>query len=149
MMRAVYLWLSRLVALLVVVQAMAITWMTMGLVHWVDTGHTLNHAVLESWADKHPTWDGAFGFPLHAFIIGEGVLPLTAILLLLASFFAKVPKGVVVALVIVVLVGIQIMLGLSGEDHPKLGLLHGLNAFLIFGSAMGAAMMAKRPAATS
>lgn len=148
-MRVVYLWLSRLVALLVVVQAMAIAWMMMGLVHWIDTGGTLNHAVLESWDKKHPTWDGAFGFPLHAFIIGEGVLPAAAVLLLLASFFAKVPKGVVVALVVVVLVGIQIMLGLNGEDHPKLGLLHGLNAFLIFGTAMGAGMMAKRPAAMS
>lgn len=142
-MRAAYLWLARLITLLVLVQAMSIAWAYFGVQQYlVKDGGTLDKAAIESETLNFP---GVMGFEIHA-IAGERVLPVVALLLLIASFFAKVSQGVVIALVILVLVVLQIALTMTGSVH--LGLFHGLNAFLIFGAAMAAAMKAKQaPAA--
>lgn len=143
-MRAAYLWLARIIALLVVVQAMFITFMTMGLMKWIyDGGGTLDRAVLDSWDANPPEWTGAIGYPVHAIFIGQMALPAVAIVMLIASFFAKVPKGVHIAVAILILVILQIGAGMAGDANPYFGLWHGLGAFLIFGAAMAAAMKAK------
>jgi hypothetical protein len=62
---------------------------------------------------------------------GEKVIPLLAILLLLASFFARIARGVLWAGLLCVLVAVQVFLGLFGRSIPLLGLLHGLNALVL------------------
>jgi hypothetical protein len=137
-MRAAYLWLARLITLLVVVQAMSIAWAFFGVHQYlVKDGGTLDKAAVESETLDFP---GITGFPIHE-IVGERVLPVVALLLLIVAFFAKVSQGVVIALVTLVLVIVQIVVTKIGV--ADLGLFHGLNAFLIFGAAMAAAMKAK------
>ncbi|HUS20541.1 MAG TPA: hypothetical protein VMZ66_00845 [Aeromicrobium sp.] len=145
-MRAAYLWLARLISLLIVVQAMTITFAVAGLFHWItDGGGVVDDSVVKGWDQNPPTFEGAIGHYIHL-MAGERVIPPLALLLLLVSFFAKVSKGVVIALVLLLLVVLQTMSGLYADGMPYLGLFHGLNAFLIFGAAMAAAMMAKKPA---
>jgi hypothetical protein len=145
-MRAAYLWLARLIALLVVVQAMTITFAVAGLFHWIsDDGGVVDDSVVKGWDQNPPTFEGAIGHFIH-WMAGERVFPALALLLLIVSFFAKVSKGVVIALVLFVLVILQTVSGLYADGMPYLGLWHGLNAFLIFGASMAAAMKAKAPA---
>lgn len=144
-MRTAYLWLARLLALLVVVQAMTIAFMTMGMTHWINQeGGAIDASVFKSWETNHPTWTGSIGYPLHALLIGPMVIPGVAVLLLIVSFFADVPKGVHLALALAVLVALQVGSAYAAENNPIFGLWHGLGAFLIFGAAMAAAMQAKK-----
>jgi hypothetical protein len=147
-MRATYLVLSRLIALLVVVQAMMIVWAISGLFKWIDDGETLDKSVIEGWESEPPTFDGAIGHFLHALVLGQGLIPLAGLLLLIVAFFAKVPRGVMLAAVIVVLIVIQVLLGINSQGTPLFGMLHGLNAFLLFGAAMAASMAAKNAGST-
>jgi len=147
-MRKTYLVLARLIALLVVVQAMMIVWAISGLFKWIDDGETLDKSVMEGWESEPPTFDGAIGHFLHALVLGQGAIPLAGLLLLIVAFFAKVPRGVMLAAVVVVLIVIQILLGINSQGTPLFGMLHGLNAFLLFGAAMAASMAAKETGAT-
>ncbi|HUS22252.1 MAG TPA: hypothetical protein VMZ66_09605 [Aeromicrobium sp.] len=142
-MRAAYLWLARLIAVLVVVQAMTIVFAVSGLFNWItEKGGSLDASVVKSWDDTPPTFTGAIGHLLHV-EVGEKLMPALALLLLIVAFFAKVSQGVAIALVLLVLVILQILAGMNADNMPYLGLWHGLNAFLIFGAAMAAAMKAK------
>jgi hypothetical protein len=148
-MRAAYLWLARIITLLVVVQAMTIVFAVSGLFHWItEKGGSVDASVVADWEATPPTFTGAIGHYIH-WITGERVFPALALLLLIVAFFAKVNQGVVLALVLLVLVLLQTVTGLYGDKMPYLGLIHGLNAFMIFGAAMAAAMKAKEPAATA
>ena len=91
------------------------------------------------------TWPSKFvGFIVHG-INGLNVIPLLAIIMLIVSFFAKIPKGVVMALVVVLVVVIQVLLGIYAHEVPILGLLHGINAFVLAGVASAAAARASKP----
>lgn len=137
-MRRTYHVLAYLIAALVVVQAMMMATAVAGLDHWIEDGATVNKHVL----DKDPSFTGSFGFPVHA-INGEMLIPLIALILLVISFFAKVASGTRWALYILGLIVLQVVLGVSQGDVPLLGLLHGLNAFLLFFVAVLAARRAK------
>jgi hypothetical protein len=142
-MRAAYLWLARLISLMIVVQAMTITFAVAGLFHWITTGGgVVDDSVVKGWDQNPPTFEGAIGHFIHL-MAGERVIPPLALLLLIVAFFAKVSKGVVIALVLFALVVLQTVSGLYADGMPYLGLFHGLNAFLIFGASMAAAMKAK------
>ena len=141
-MRRTYHVLAYLIAALVVVQAMMIATAVAGLSHWIDDGATVDKHVL----DKDPSFTGSFGFPVHA-INGEMLIPLIALVLLVISFFAKVASGTRWALYVLGLIVVQVALGVSQGDVPFLGLLHGLNAFLLFVVAVLAARRAKIEAA--
>jgi hypothetical protein len=146
-MRTTYLVLARTIAILVVVQAMMIVWAISGLFTWIDDGNALDKSVIEGWEDTPPTFDGAFGHFAHALILGQGVIPLAGLLLLIVAFFAKVPRGVLLAVVVVVAIVVQILLGLNSQGTPLFGMLHGLNAFILFGAALAASMAAKNAGA--
>jgi len=143
LVRATYLWLARLMSLLVVIQAVTITFAVSGLFHWItEKGGSVDASVVKSWDDTPPTFTGAIGHLLHV-EMGEKLIPAIALLMLVVSFFAKVSKGVVLAVVLLALVVLQVLAGQNAQHIPYLGLWHGLNAFLIFGVAMAAAMKAK------
>ena len=69
------------------------------------------------------------------------------IILLVLSFFAKVPKGVMWAGILLGLTALQIVFAVLGHGLALLGVLHGLTALLIFGVAVMAAMAARGRAA--
>jgi hypothetical protein len=138
-MRSAYRVLAFLVAGLVVVQAAAIVYAVAGLGHWVDEGGTLDKAAFES---EDLEFDGVVGFMIHG-MNGMMLIPLVALILLIVSFFAKVPGGVGRAALILGLVVLQVALGIFGHDVPALGALHGINALLLFGTAIMTGIRAK------
>jgi hypothetical protein len=130
-MRTVYRILAYLVAVEVALQAAVMVWAIAGLYLWVDEGGVLDAAVLES--DDAP-FDEVVGFMIHG-INGMMVVPAIALILLIVSFFAKIKGGVRYAVIILVLVVLQLFLGLWGHEAAIFGLLHGLNAFAVYGAA--------------
>jgi hypothetical protein len=142
-MRAVYRVLAALIALEVIVQGASMALGTASLVAWVDEGNTFDKALLES---DNAEFDGLTALIVHG-INGMMIIPLLALLLLIVSFFAKVPRGVMWAGLVLLFVVIQVALGLLGHEQPIFGGIHGGNALLLFGVAVMAFMKAKTPAA--
>ncbi len=136
-MKKAFTALAYLLSVEVVVQAMAIAYALFGLGKWIeDDGGVLNKQVLD--ADNGPEFSGVGGFAIHG-INGTMVIPLLVLLLLVVSFFAKIPNGTRSAAVLVGLVVVQVALGLAGHGVPYLGPLHALNAFAILVMAWRAA----------
>ena len=134
-MKSAYRYLAYLIAVGVVVQAAAIAYAFFGFRKWIDDGNTFDKSVLE---DQSAEFTGVGGFPLHG-INGQMVIPLIVIILLIISFFAKIPGGTKWALVLVVAIAAQVSAGLFGGGIPALGIFHGVNALFIFGTAVMAA----------
>jgi len=139
-MRSVYRVLAYLIAALVVVQAAAIAFAVFGLTKWVDDGGTLNKAAMES---EDTDFTGVVGFMIHG-MNGMMLIPLVALVLLIVSFFAKMPGAVKWAAFVLLSVVVQVLLGMFGHDAPALGALHGLNALILFGLAVTAGMRVRR-----
>jgi hypothetical protein len=141
-MRKAYRILADVIAVAVAVQSMAMVWAIAGLFHWIDKdGGTLSAKVLDDWEDNPPDFQGAVGFAIHG-ILGSMVIPVIALALLVVAFMAGVDGGLKWAGGIVVLVIVQVVAGMSGEDAPWLGLLHGLLPFALFSLAIVAARAA-------
>lgn len=141
-MRKTYRILADAIAVLVVVQAAMIAFAVAGLFTWIDEGATLDKAVIESWEDEPPTWDGAIGHFIHV-MAGTFLIPLIGLLLLIVAFFAGVAGGVKWAAIIAVSIIVQVMAGIMAAGAPWLGIVHGLNAFILFVAALMAARAAK------
>jgi hypothetical protein len=142
-MRTAYRVLAYLIALEVVVQAAAIAFAVFGLGKWVEDGGVLDKAAMES---ESINFTGLIGFIVHG-INGQLVIPAIALILLIVSFFAKVPKGAAFAGIVLGLIVAQVLLGIFGHGLPALGVLHGMNALAIFTLAVIAARRAgSRPA---
>lgn len=147
-MQETFLTLARIIAILIVVQAMAMVFLTAGLFHWIDGGATLDKSVVEGWDSKPPTFQGSLGGFLHFFLVGVVLIPLTGLILLIVSFFAKIPRGVALAAAIVVSIIVQYFSAVIADGAPWVGLIHGLNAFILLGLALTAAKAAKNADAT-
>ena len=144
-MRSAYRVLAFIVAALVVVQAAAIAYAVAGLGKWVQDGNTFDKAAFE---DENLSFDGIVGFMIHG-LNGMMLIPLVALILLIVSFFSKVPGGVGRAALVLVLVVVQVTLGLFGSEIPILGGLHGINALILFGTAVMAGVRAKETVAAT
>ena len=136
-MRSAYRILAFVIAAEVIIQAAAIGYAIFGLGAWIQSGGVLDKAAMESEASA---FAGDGGFALHG-INGEIVFPVLVLILLVLSFFAKVPRGVMWAGIAFGLTVLQILFAVLGL--PILGVLHGANALLIFGVAVMAAMAAR------
>ena len=89
-MRSAYRILAFVIAAEVIIQAAAIAYAIFGLGTWIQSGGVLDKAAMES---ETTAFTGDGGFALHG-INGEMVFPLLVLILLVLSFFAKVPRGV-------------------------------------------------------
>jgi len=148
-MRKVYRVLAFLVAIEVAVQAMFIVYGDAGLGLWVDDGGVVDKATFEDAIEG-----GAAPFPeFQAFLLhgmnGMMVIPALALLLVISSFFAKVPGGIRWALIVFGVTVLQVALGLFSHSVAGLGWLHGINAFVLFGTAMMAGMRVSRAVASN
>ncbi|MEU8178418.1 hypothetical protein AB0C14_36595 [Microbispora hainanensis] len=141
-MKLVYKILASLVAAEVAVQAMMVVLGDAGLFKYVEQGGVIDKASAESGGLAFPEF---FAFMVHG-MNGMMVIPAIALLLLVGSFFTKIPGAVKGAALVVVLVALQITLGLLGHQIPALGALHGLNALLLFSAAVHAALRGRRVA---
>ncbi len=141
-MRKTYRILADAIAVLVVAQAALMVWSIAGLFTWIDEGATLDSSVIKGWENEPPTFDGAIGHFIHV-MSGTFLIPLLGLILLLVSFGAKVPRGVMLAAVVVVSIVVQVAAGMLAEPSaPWLGIVHGANAFILFGAAVMAARAA-------
>ena len=139
-----YRFLAFMIAALVVVQAGAIAWAFFGMTAWVtDDGGVINKELLEC-NDCEQSFTAEWGFAIHMFFNGLVLIPLTSVILLMVSFFAKVPKGVTFALTIFVLIVLQVLVlpALSREVGSGFGALHGVNALVLMGVAIMAGQRA-------
>jgi hypothetical protein len=141
-MRKTYRVLANIIAIEVVIQAMMIVFGIAGLFKWIEDGNTLNTKVIDGWDKTPPTWTGAIGHFIHV-MNGQFLIPLIGLILLIVSFYAKVPRGVTFAVVIAVSIAVQVAAGMTAESAPYIGLVHGINAFILFGVALAAAKAAK------
>ena len=130
-MRATYRVLALLIAVGVVVQAMFIAIALFQIMHDTDNGGVYDKNA-ENWAQ------GAH------MLFGYIIIPLIALVLLVLSFFARIPGGVKWAAIVFGLVVLQVLLAGLGFAAPVLGALHGINAFALAGVASVAARKARQ-----
>ena len=136
-MRSTYRALALLVAAGVLVQAAAIAFGWFDVIHDVDNGTVIDE-----------DFEGNAGHAVHG-TVGMMVMPLLALALLVVSFFARVDGGRTWAGLVLGAVVLQITLAFVSFGAPVVGVLHGLNAFLLFGVAMMAAQTVKNAPAGS
>lgn len=131
-MKTTYKVLAYVIAAEVAIQASMIAFAIAGLGIWVDKdGGVLDKATFES----EPDFLGAVGFAIHG-MNGMMLIPLIALIFLIISFFAKVPGGSKWAGFVLLAVVVQVTLGLFGHESAYFGLLHGLNALVVFSLAL-------------
>jgi hypothetical protein len=141
-MKQVYRVLAFLVAAGVAIQAASVAYGMFGLFKWIEGGGTLDQST-----ELTPALGGYTGFTWHA-TGGIFVLPAISLLLLISSFFAKVPGGIRWALIVLGVTVLQVALGLFAHSVAGLGWLHGINALALFGVAMMAGMRVSRAVAS-
>ncbi|ETK37709.1 hypothetical protein [Microbispora sp. ATCC PTA-5024] len=144
-MKLVYKILAYLVAVEVAVQASMVVLADAGLGKWVEQGGVLDKAAMESDASPFPE---VVGFMVHG-INGMMIIPVIALLLLISSFFTRLPGAVKAAGLVVLLVVVQVSLGLLGHEISALGALHGVNALLLFSAAVYAARRGRAAAVSA
>ncbi len=131
-MKTTYRVLAYLVMILVALQAAGIAFAFFGLGSWIESGNDMTKAVMESGSSG---MTGEVGLILHS-ILGMYAIPLIALVMLVLSFFARIHGGSKWAAFILVDTVVQVLLGLFAFGMASLGILHGLNAFLLFWLAL-------------
>lgn len=142
-MRNAYRGLAFAVAALVALQAAFIAYAMFGLSKWIEEGGTLDASAFSEGSTVEV--GGGTGFMLHG-ISGTILVPLVALILLVISFFAKIPGGVKWAAIVFGVTVLQYALALLGRmlELPAVGALHGLNALILFGVAVSAGLRVRR-----
>ncbi len=137
-MKSTYRVLAYLIAAGVPLQAAFIAFMVFGIWHDVDQGGVV-----------YQGYEPNAGAPLHG-ITGMLVIPSLAIILMIVSFFARIPRGVTWAGIILGVVLIQVALAFVAFGAEVIGLLHGFNALVLFTVALYAGLRVTRirPATT-
>ncbi|MGH3367186.1 MAG: hypothetical protein ACRDOY_08285, partial [Nocardioidaceae bacterium] len=126
-MRATYRVLAYLIAIGVFLQAAAVAFAWFDVINSVEAGQVFSAGS-----------EGNIGHVIHG-VVGMNIMPIIALLLLIISFFAKVPGAWKWALGIVLAVAVQIVVAIMSFETPWLGALHGVNALIILGLALTAA----------
>jgi hypothetical protein len=135
-MKKVYRVLAYAIAALVAVQSAAIGYGVFAQLKFVEDGGTIDKSVYESDAP------GTAALLFHA--LDGGAVLLVALALLIVSFFAKIPRGVRWAVIILVCTVVQIALGTLSHLLAAIGAIHGALALVLFGVAAMAAMRVGR-----
>ncbi|MQA80086.1 MAG: hypothetical protein GEV10_16645 [Streptosporangiales bacterium] len=136
-MKSMYRVLAYTIAVLVALQAAWVALSAFGVINAVDSGTVIDES-----------YEPNAGAMLHG-IGGMYVIPVVTLALLVVSFFAHIAGGVKWALFIVLAVALQIAFGFVAFGLPAIGLLHGVNAFVILGLAVTAAMRVSRTTASA
>jgi hypothetical protein len=120
-MKQVYRVLAFLIAAGVILQAAAIAYAVFAMFEWVGAGGTIDKSLIES---ESPQIGGITGFNLHQ-LFGVTILPLLALLLLISSFFAKIPGGIRWGFIVFTVTVAQSLLGIYAHHTAGVGWLHG------------------------
>ena len=135
-MRQTYRVLAGLIALGVVVQAALIAYAWFATISDLEAGGVFD-----------ANSEGNAGHAGHA-IVGMMVLPALALIFLIVSLVAAkaVPQGRTWAAIVFAAVVVQVTLAFVSFGVPVIGALHGINALVIFSTAVRAARLAMGPA---
>jgi hypothetical protein len=118
--------LNYLLSLEVLIQAAVIAWYAFGIYKYADDNGSISHHQLEDGG-----FNGHAGAVIHA-VNGFMIIPFIALVLLVVSFFAKIPGGVRLAVITFVLVVVQaFVLPELSAKAPAVGMLHGAVALAI------------------
>lgn len=138
-MRKAYNVLGWIIAGLVMLQAASIAWGVGGENKFIEDGGVVDKALIEAaQAGGEPPFPEVFAFPIHG-INGGMLIPVLGLVLVGVSFGARLTHARRRAGVVFAFIFVQVMLGYSIGDLPALGFLHGLNALLVFASALAVA----------
>ena len=141
-MKKAYMVFAFLIALEVLVQASMMAWAIFGFGQWIDDGNVFNKEVLDC-DDCGWNFTEERGFMVHG-LNGAMIIPALSLIFLILSFFAKVPGGVKWALALFVLVLVQSqVLPFIDDEYSIAGLVHGVNALVIFAVAVMAGKRVK------
>ncbi|MEV4688001.1 hypothetical protein [Microbacterium sp. LWH3-1.2] len=138
-MRVAYRVIAYVICALVALQAASHAWASAGLGLYIAQGGVVDASAQEG----PPPFPEVLGFMIHG-MNGMFVIPALALILLIVSFFVKVRHSVTFAAGVLVLVVLQVTLGLLGHGIPLLGFLHGINALLLFTTALLAGLNASK-----
>lgn len=127
-MRSTYRVLALLICLGVVLQAAAIAF------GWFDVIADSEDADVV----LNDDYDGNAGHAMHG-IVGMTVIPLLGLILLVVSFLTKVPGASKWAGLVFGSIVFQVFIAIMAFSTSILGVLHGINAFVLFGLALMAA----------
>jgi len=130
-MRNVYRIVGMLIAIAVVLQVASIALAGFTIAKDADDGTSIG-------ADY-----SNFGQSYHS--IAGSVIALLALVFLIVSFLTDVPRGRVLAGIVVGLVVVQFLLAVVSFGLPALGVLHGINGLVIAGVASAGARRAAAP----
>jgi hypothetical protein len=133
-MRSTYRTLAYLIAAGVALQAASVALGFFTIIHEVEDG-----GVISAGYD----YESNLGIMVHRFG-GLGLIPLSALALLVVSFFVKVPGAVRWAGTVFGLVVLQIALVFAAFVTASAGALHGLNALAVFVAAVWAGRRVNR-----
>jgi hypothetical protein len=136
----VYRVFAYLVAAAVAFQAATIAYALFALGSWVEKGGVLDKAAMEGGGGV----PGEGGFAGHGY--GAIAVAVFALALLVTSFFVRFPGGIKWAAIVFGLVVLQWALAFASFAVAGLGVLHGINALAVLGTAMTAAALAGRAA---
>jgi hypothetical protein len=123
-MRRVYQIVCHIITACVVVQAAAIAWATFTIAQSVNQGSAISEDA------------EIVGFIVHS-IVGQLVIPLLAIALLVIALIGR--AGIKWSAWLLLAVLVQLVLGYASFELPGLGVLHGINAFVVLGLSETAA----------
>ncbi|MER7274794.1 hypothetical protein ABT369_10085 [Dactylosporangium sp. NPDC000244] len=132
-MRSTYRVFAYLIAAGVLVQAATVAYAWFAVIQDIDAG-----GVFDKNAGANP------GHYAHG-IVGMAVIPLIALIFLVLSFFARIPRGVTWAGITFGLTALQVALAVVSFSAPLVGALHGLNAVALLAAALVAARRAVEP----
>ena len=119
-MRRVYQIICHIIAACVVIQAAVIAWSTFAILNTTGEGAALSE-------DNVPV-----GFLVHS-VVGQMIIPVLSLALLVVALIAR--AGIMWSVWLLVAVLVQVFLGYSSFELPGLGLIHGLNAFVVLALA--------------
>lgn len=123
-MRGAYKIIAHLIAFGVLLQAASIASAWFQTINDIDGGMTITK-----------DYEGNAGHAMHG-IVGMTVLPLLGLVFLIVAFLAKIPGGVKWAGFTLLAIVVQVLLAFVSFGVPIIGVLHGMNAFLVFSLAL-------------
>ncbi len=136
-MKRTYRVLAYLVAAGVPLQAAFIAFVMFGIINDVNGGQVVSQ-----------NYEPNAGARLHG---GTGMflIPLLAIILMIVSFFARIPRGITWAAIVLGVVLMQVTFAYVAFGAEFVGLLHGFNALVLFTAALYAGLRVTRVTRTA
>ncbi|MHA2788233.1 hypothetical protein ACXZ66_03655 [Corynebacterium sp. S7] len=129
-MKITYRVFALIIAALVIVQAAMHAWFSVGVGIYMANG-----GVPDPSGDSGMQYPEVWGIIIHA-ANGAVLIPLVAVVFVVIGYLTHTKYGLAFAAVLLVLVVAQVVLGFTGSQLALLGLLHGINAMLIFATAL-------------